>query len=164
MSFSRAFQWYHSHLDPIWPDGTFKSFTYFPENVDEMKFLAKTLRNLITCKYFKKNISFDLNIWDKFCFCVGILRRWQHFHIFVYFSKLFARKCKMNFREHLSENAKTKMFSQSYVYSPHKILTCKAPQNPYPSLLQFTHVLLRNLYDYCLWLATIQSLFTCRWS
>ncbi len=25
MSFSRAFQWYHSHLDPIWPDGTFKS-------------------------------------------------------------------------------------------------------------------------------------------
>ncbi len=24
MSFSRAFQWYHSHLDPIWPDGTFK--------------------------------------------------------------------------------------------------------------------------------------------
>ncbi len=25
MSFSRAFQWYHSHLDPIWPDGTFKA-------------------------------------------------------------------------------------------------------------------------------------------
>jgi len=24
MSFSRAFQSYHSHLDPIWPDGTFK--------------------------------------------------------------------------------------------------------------------------------------------
>ncbi len=24
MSFSRAFQWYHSLLDPIWPDGTFK--------------------------------------------------------------------------------------------------------------------------------------------
>ncbi len=29
MSFSRAFQWYHSHLDPIWPDGTFKkTFAY----------------------------------------------------------------------------------------------------------------------------------------
>ena len=27
MSFSRAFQWYHSHLDPIWPDGTFKAKT-----------------------------------------------------------------------------------------------------------------------------------------
>ncbi len=26
MSFSRAFQWYHSHLDPIWPDGTFKLY------------------------------------------------------------------------------------------------------------------------------------------
>ncbi len=25
MSFSRAFQWYHSHLDPIWPDGTFNN-------------------------------------------------------------------------------------------------------------------------------------------
>ncbi len=24
MSFSRAIQWYHSHADPIWPDGTFK--------------------------------------------------------------------------------------------------------------------------------------------
>ncbi len=23
MSFSRAIQWYHSHADPIWPDGTF---------------------------------------------------------------------------------------------------------------------------------------------
>jgi hypothetical protein len=21
MSFKRAFQWYHSHADPIWPDG-----------------------------------------------------------------------------------------------------------------------------------------------
>ena len=26
MSFSRPFQWYHSHADPIWPDGTFKMF------------------------------------------------------------------------------------------------------------------------------------------
>ncbi len=25
MSFSRPIQWYHSHADPIWPDGTFKS-------------------------------------------------------------------------------------------------------------------------------------------
>jgi hypothetical protein len=24
MSFSRLIQWYHSHVDPIWPDGTFK--------------------------------------------------------------------------------------------------------------------------------------------
>ncbi len=32
MSFSRAFQWYNSHLDPIWPDGTFKdmSYLFFP--------------------------------------------------------------------------------------------------------------------------------------
>ncbi len=25
MSFPRPIQWYHSHADPIWPDGTFKS-------------------------------------------------------------------------------------------------------------------------------------------
>jgi hypothetical protein len=25
MSFYSAFQWYHSHADPIWRDGTFKS-------------------------------------------------------------------------------------------------------------------------------------------
>jgi hypothetical protein len=24
MSFSTPIQWYHSHADPIWPDGTFK--------------------------------------------------------------------------------------------------------------------------------------------
>ncbi len=24
MFFSRPIQWYHSHVDPIWPDGTFK--------------------------------------------------------------------------------------------------------------------------------------------
>ncbi len=24
MSFSRPIQWYHSHADPIWPDGIFK--------------------------------------------------------------------------------------------------------------------------------------------
>ncbi len=24
MSFSRPIQWFHSHADPIWPDGTFK--------------------------------------------------------------------------------------------------------------------------------------------
>ena len=30
MSFSRAFQCYHSHLDPIWPDGTFKTLLFNP--------------------------------------------------------------------------------------------------------------------------------------
>ncbi len=28
MSFSWAFQWYHFHLDPIWPDGTFKTMFF----------------------------------------------------------------------------------------------------------------------------------------
>ncbi len=27
MSFSRPIQWYQSHADLIWPDGTFKSYT-----------------------------------------------------------------------------------------------------------------------------------------
>ncbi len=29
MSFPRPIEWYHSHTDPIWPDGTFK-----PENIN----------------------------------------------------------------------------------------------------------------------------------
>jgi hypothetical protein len=29
MSFSRPIQWYYSHVDPIWPDGTFKKTTIF---------------------------------------------------------------------------------------------------------------------------------------
>ncbi len=31
MSFSRAFQWYHSHLDLIWPDGTFNWLNFIQE-------------------------------------------------------------------------------------------------------------------------------------
>ncbi len=35
MSFSRPIQWYHSHADPIWPDGTFnmkvRQFGSFPK-------------------------------------------------------------------------------------------------------------------------------------
>ncbi len=27
MSFSRPIQWYHSHADPIWPDGNFNKQT-----------------------------------------------------------------------------------------------------------------------------------------
>jgi hypothetical protein len=30
MSFSRPFQWYHSHVDPIWPDGAFSNFLNLP--------------------------------------------------------------------------------------------------------------------------------------
>jgi hypothetical protein len=29
MSFSRPFQWYHSHADPIWPNGTFKRKVFY---------------------------------------------------------------------------------------------------------------------------------------
>jgi hypothetical protein len=46
MSFSRAFHWYHSHLDPIWPDGTFKKQTiFFGSN---LKFLQFCNTGLIT--------------------------------------------------------------------------------------------------------------------
>jgi hypothetical protein len=33
MSFQRAFHWYHSHADPIWPDSTFNKDLLF-ENFD----------------------------------------------------------------------------------------------------------------------------------
>ncbi len=37
MSFSRLIQWYHSHVEPIWPDGTFKKDVYVLEKTDEVK-------------------------------------------------------------------------------------------------------------------------------
>ncbi len=52
MSFSRAFQWYHSHAEPIWPDGTFKQLgrdiaTYIFKSIAPLPiFLKQTvLRN-----------------------------------------------------------------------------------------------------------------------
>jgi hypothetical protein len=33
MFFSKPIQWYQSHADPIWPDGTFKSVQTKPPNV-----------------------------------------------------------------------------------------------------------------------------------
>ena len=30
MSFSGPIQWYHSHADPIWPDGTFNAVKICP--------------------------------------------------------------------------------------------------------------------------------------
>ncbi len=33
MSFSRPIQWYHSHADSIWPDGTFKGLVLYPTHL-----------------------------------------------------------------------------------------------------------------------------------
>jgi hypothetical protein len=38
MSFSRPIQWYHSHTDPIWPDGTLKTgFINIPPPIPDSK-------------------------------------------------------------------------------------------------------------------------------
>ncbi len=37
MSFSRPIQWYHSHADPIWPDGSFKPREICNWSKDEVK-------------------------------------------------------------------------------------------------------------------------------
>ncbi len=42
MFFSRPFQWYHSHVDLIWPDGTFKGhdnlLRLFPKDFNGVRF------------------------------------------------------------------------------------------------------------------------------
>ncbi len=38
MSFSRPIQWYNSHVDPNWPDGTFKNLAAFP-SIFQTKYL-----------------------------------------------------------------------------------------------------------------------------
>jgi hypothetical protein len=35
MSFTRPIQWYHSHADPIWPDGTFKNRNWLIQSEDQ---------------------------------------------------------------------------------------------------------------------------------
>ncbi len=42
MSFSRPVQWYHSHADPIWPDGTFKAEIVY--QIDSKAFVSVPLK------------------------------------------------------------------------------------------------------------------------
>jgi hypothetical protein len=44
MSFLRAIQWFHSHADPIWPDGTFK---YFPRILSKYAERSKNMQREI---------------------------------------------------------------------------------------------------------------------
>ncbi len=48
MSFSRAFQWYHSHLDPIWPDGTFKEYPHFFQKMQMLDCVRHFIREFET--------------------------------------------------------------------------------------------------------------------
>jgi hypothetical protein len=45
MSFLRPIQWYHSHVDPIWPDGTFKNLDsrFFHILQTEKRFLEQNI-------------------------------------------------------------------------------------------------------------------------
>ncbi len=63
MSFSRAFQWYHSHLDPIWPDGTFKTAPTKQTNKSAFLRLRRIPYNFRgTCaQKCQPSISFKLN-------------------------------------------------------------------------------------------------------
>jgi hypothetical protein len=47
MSFSRPIQWYHSHADPIWLDGTFKSVEPFPFKKENYMQLLKNRKTEI---------------------------------------------------------------------------------------------------------------------
>ncbi len=51
MSFSRPIQWYHSHEDPIWPDGTFNLFlntAWINNHEVTLKVAIKTLTGVAT--------------------------------------------------------------------------------------------------------------------
>jgi hypothetical protein len=99
---------------------------------------GENLRNFMFCKYIMK-ISHLIQIFEtSFAFFVETLRRWQHFHIFVYFAKM--RKWK---------------FWAIPTYSPHKILVCKAPQSFYPHLLKFSNL---RVFYYEIFMATASGL------
>ncbi len=60
MSFKRAFQWYHSHADPIWPDGTFKMKFFLMFTV----YGSRTL--MLIVDLVKKNYSFKMRFYKAF--------------------------------------------------------------------------------------------------
>ncbi len=75
MSFSRPIQWYHSHADPIWPDGTFKNGVF---HVDEIKHIfANILQEVISFQQADR--------CSNFCICSAILE----FHPFMASRKEF---------------------------------------------------------------------------
>jgi hypothetical protein len=50
MSFLRPMQWFHSHADPIWPDGTFKSMKV--DNGFQLYFISADFKGPIAdCRY-----------------------------------------------------------------------------------------------------------------
>ncbi len=59
MSFSRPMQWYHSHADPIWPDGTFTHFFSFSLNRQYCRLVEDTgrMRSLFFTNSIKDNIA-----------------------------------------------------------------------------------------------------------
>ncbi len=60
MSFWSAFQWYHSHADPIWPDGTFKDVV--SDSWPQMGF--KKFKKISTRLVVKEKIYMYVN-WER---------------------------------------------------------------------------------------------------
>ncbi len=66
MSFSRPFQWYHSHADPIWPDGTFKCRTI--TKIFGIMLANSKIKNMFKSK---KRVNGTIGVWGggegKYC-------------------------------------------------------------------------------------------------
>jgi hypothetical protein len=62
MSFSRHIQWYHSHADPIWPDGTFKGTVAWFWKFNILKILEYTvhLAQRSACTLRNNSKGFDV--------------------------------------------------------------------------------------------------------
>ncbi len=79
MSFSWAFQRYHFHLDPIWPDGTFNQ---------SIGFLKNRTHSSVTERIATDKI---INILIKYAFVISIYteERARHKHILIRFKFSF---------------------------------------------------------------------------
>jgi hypothetical protein len=77
MSFSRPIQWYHSHADPICPDGTFKGIELLTnEKRAEVKVVAfdRSLFRLFTLKFSNKSVQRTLFLSFEINNCFQIIR------------------------------------------------------------------------------------------
>jgi hypothetical protein len=60
MSFQRAFQWYRSHADPIWPDGTFNKSMC---EINQRKYAKLTFHHMYTVQYRVGPLTLPYKIW-----------------------------------------------------------------------------------------------------
>ncbi len=71
MSFSRPIQWYHSHADPIWPDGTFISKIHQIQLTNWNTHIFSIAGKIQPIRNFNPGINFLHPLSKQVCLCAN---------------------------------------------------------------------------------------------